>query len=85
MMYLLIGLVIAIVIGVKLTRGNQRPTAAQLKPLTETELLRKLTIRAGGDQAKVGRLIAYEQKRQPDAARRALIVAALERWERDTR
>lgn len=84
-MYLLIGIVIAIVVGIKLTRGNQPLTFSSSKPLTETELLRKLTLRAGGDKAKVERLIGYEQKRQPNATRRALIVAALERWERDAR
>ena len=83
---LLIAIAIALAIGVKLTRGNKAETAYQpAKPLTEAALLRKLVVRAGGDQALVERLIAFEQKRQPNASRRALVIAALERWERDTR
>ena len=85
MIYFILGVVIAIVIGIKLTRGNQPIFAKPHKPLAEAELLRKLTLRASGDKALVERLIAFEQKRQPSATRRSCVIAALERWERDTR
>ena len=81
---LLIGIALAFAVGMKLTRGNKLNNAPP-KPLAETALLRKLTLRASGDKAMVERLIALEQKRQPNATRRSLIVAALERWERDNR
>ncbi len=82
---ILIGIAVAIAVGIKLTRGNKAGQPQTAKPLTEAQLLRKLLIRARGDQAVANRLIAFEQQRQPTATRGDWIIAALERWERDSR
>jgi hypothetical protein len=82
---LCLAVAIALAVGIKLTRGKHEFSFKPRKPLTEAELRTMLKRKAMGDDATLERLIAFERQRQPAANQRQLLLAALERWERDAR
>jgi rubredoxin len=73
-------------LGGLLARGL-RSRAAHPRPrqMNESELYRELLVLVRFDNNTAERLIAYEQKRHPNARRAALIQNAIERWEHDNR
>ncbi len=57
--------------------------APHLRSNQEKKIYNTLLVRAGGDEAMVGRWISYERERTPDSDDLDLMEAALYRWQRD--
>jgi putative membrane protein (TIGR04086 family) len=73
-------------LGGLLARGlRSRAISTRPRRLNEHELYRELLVLVRFDHDTAERLIAYEQKRHPNAKRALLIQNAIERWEHDNR
>ena len=79
-----LGLVLGVALGVGATIMQGRAgSIAGGRRTTRRGAYRELLAKAGNDQSLVDRLIAFEQKRNPNGTQQKWAEDALERWLRD--